>query len=89
MELLQVYGDYGVMVNTEDCGSSDTGSIPVSHPTPRRSTDVELWGVPPEAPEQDCEGAKGAEPKKTSDNLSGFLIQNSDIPLTMHPKHET
>ncbi len=25
-------GAYGVMVNTEVCGSSDTGSTPVRHP---------------------------------------------------------
>ena len=29
---LILHGGYGVMVNTADCGSADTGSIPVSHP---------------------------------------------------------
>jgi len=31
--MLKVYGGYGVMVNTEVCGTFDSGSIPDSHPT--------------------------------------------------------
>lgn len=36
------YGGVSVMVNTEVCGTSNTGSIPVHHPTYKKEDDVML-----------------------------------------------
>ncbi len=85
------------MVNTRDCGSRNSGSSPDGHPTPRRSTTPwAMWSYgecPPEAPEQDCEGAKGGRTKKpltTSGVFSLFPEARQrfiEVELTQLPKY--
>ena len=49
-----IHGDYGVTVNTEVCGTFDSGSIPDSRPKIRLAEMFKLTGVESQVAEYFC-----------------------------------